>query len=168
MVDLLFFELMSHLSHVKQMNSQPVHLTHELILCKLITRGRIEFNGDSTGKSPCWHQISNLPTHMIFNLQPYLQKWFCYFLGSTKWGPINWAVLWGFNSFQQVVLNTVLTLPEPWCQERVCRPSAWLTGSHKGACLWFVPAAPGVPKQSPVQSPMSLIFSVQMEFGKKY
>ena len=31
-MDLLFIELMSHLSHVKQMYSQPIHLTHELIL----------------------------------------------------------------------------------------------------------------------------------------
>ena len=97
MVDLLFFELMSHLSHVKQMNSQPVHLTHELILCIQITRGRIKFNGDSTGKSPCWHQISNLPTHMIFNLQPYLTYW--------NW-PFSWLhtvgpVLWG-TSLQQL------------------------------------------------------------------
>ena len=33
LVDLLFIELRSHLSHVKQMFSQPIHLTHELILC---------------------------------------------------------------------------------------------------------------------------------------
>ena len=33
LVDLLFIELMSHLTHVKQMYSQAIHLTHELILC---------------------------------------------------------------------------------------------------------------------------------------
>ena len=38
---LLFVGLMSHLSHVKQMYSQ--HLTHELILCIQITRGREDF-----------------------------------------------------------------------------------------------------------------------------
>ena len=32
LVNLLFNERMSHLSHVKQMYSQPIHLTHELIL----------------------------------------------------------------------------------------------------------------------------------------
>ena len=33
MVDLLFIELMSYLSQVKQMYSQSIHITHELILC---------------------------------------------------------------------------------------------------------------------------------------
>ena len=34
LMDLLFIEVMSHISHVKQMFSQPMHLTHlELILC---------------------------------------------------------------------------------------------------------------------------------------
>ena len=33
LVDLLLIELMSHLSHVQQMYSQPKHQTHELILC---------------------------------------------------------------------------------------------------------------------------------------
>ena len=32
LVDLLFIEHMLHLSHVKQMHSQPIHLAHELIL----------------------------------------------------------------------------------------------------------------------------------------
>ena len=32
LVNLLFNEHMSHLSHVKQMYSQPIHLTYELIL----------------------------------------------------------------------------------------------------------------------------------------
>ena len=34
-MDLLFIELMSHLSHVKEMYSQSIHLAHELILCIL-------------------------------------------------------------------------------------------------------------------------------------
>ena len=43
LVDLLSIELMSHLSHVKQMLR-----THDLILRRLIiTRGRVHFNGDS-------------------------------------------------------------------------------------------------------------------------
>ena len=33
LVDILFIELMLHLSHVKQMFSRPIRLTHELILC---------------------------------------------------------------------------------------------------------------------------------------
>ena len=40
LVDLLFIELTSHFSLVKQMYSQPIHLTHELILWMQITRGR--------------------------------------------------------------------------------------------------------------------------------
>ena len=34
--------------------------THELILSIQITRGRVDCNGDSAVKSPCWHQVSNL------------------------------------------------------------------------------------------------------------
>ena len=47
LVDLLFIELMLNLSNVKQMYSQQIHLTHELILCLLITSGRVDFNGYS-------------------------------------------------------------------------------------------------------------------------
>ena len=50
LVDLLFIELMSHLSHVKQIYSQPIHLAHELMFCVQ----RVDFNGDSAVKSPCW------------------------------------------------------------------------------------------------------------------
>ena len=38
-----FFEIMLHLSHAKQMNSQPVHLWHELILFTQITRRQVDF-----------------------------------------------------------------------------------------------------------------------------
>ena len=31
------------------------HLTHESILCIQITRGRVDFIGDSKVRSPCWH-----------------------------------------------------------------------------------------------------------------
>ena len=51
LVDLLFIELMSYLSHVKQMYSQPIHLTQELKLCKQITRGREE--GYILTENPC-------------------------------------------------------------------------------------------------------------------
>ena len=59
-VDLLFIELLSHLSHVKQMYIQPIHLTHELILFIQITRGRLHFNRYSAVKSSCWHRALNL------------------------------------------------------------------------------------------------------------
>ena len=45
-VDLLFVELMLHLSHAKQMYSQPMHLSHELMLCLQTSRRRADFNGD--------------------------------------------------------------------------------------------------------------------------
>ena len=32
-----------HLSHVKQIYSQPYHLKHELILCIQVKRGRVDF-----------------------------------------------------------------------------------------------------------------------------
>ena len=60
LVDLLYIELMPHLSNVKQMYSRPIHLTHELILCIPITRGRANFTGDTTMKSPCWHLFLSL------------------------------------------------------------------------------------------------------------
>ena len=45
LVNLLFNERMSHLSHVKQMYSQPIHLTHELILSTQNTGGRGHLHG---------------------------------------------------------------------------------------------------------------------------
>ena len=32
---------------------QPMHLTHEMILCLLMTRGRVDITGDSVVKRPC-------------------------------------------------------------------------------------------------------------------
>ena len=61
LVDLLTIELKLHLSHVKLMLSQPMHLAHELILSIQITR-RVDINGDSAMKSHCWHRVSNLQT----------------------------------------------------------------------------------------------------------
>ena len=53
LVDLLFIELMSHFSIVKQMYSQSIHRTNELILCIQIIRGMEHFNRNTTMKSPC-------------------------------------------------------------------------------------------------------------------
>ena len=113
LVDILFIELMSHPSYVKQMYSPPMHLTHELIMCIQIPIGRGHFIGDSTLKSPCWHefQACHLPTQFFFDLPPY---------------------------FRYRILD-------------ICRPSAWLTCSQNNAWLWFLSAAPGVPKTSPIQ-----------------
>ena len=43
-VNLLFIELMLHLSRAKQMYSRPIHLTHKFNMCLQITRGRFDFN----------------------------------------------------------------------------------------------------------------------------
>ena len=65
-----FIERVSHLSNVKQMYSQPIHLTHEILLCLHITRGGVHFNADSAVKSPCWQGVSKLgpsdPYHAHF------------------------------------------------------------------------------------------------------
>ena len=59
-MDHLFTQLMLHLSHVKQMCSQSIHLTHELILRIQITRGRVDFIRDFAVKSPCRPRLFNL------------------------------------------------------------------------------------------------------------
>ena len=51
-MDLLFIKLMLHLSLVKQMYSQTMHLTHELKLFIQITRRRVDYNIDSTVNDP--------------------------------------------------------------------------------------------------------------------
>ena len=91
LVDLLFIELMSHLSHVKQMNSQSIHLKHELILCLQITRGRVHLNGDSTAKHPCWHQVLNLWPSLICS-RTFLTG-FCHFHGSTRSGTTTRIII---------------------------------------------------------------------------
>ena len=58
---LLFSEFMFHLSHVKQIYSQTMHLKHELIFCTQITRRTVYINRDSPVKSPCMHRVLNLP-----------------------------------------------------------------------------------------------------------
>ena len=60
-VDLFFIEL----SLVKQMFSQPFHLAHELIFCAQITRGWIDYNGDSTVISPEF-QTCDFPIQIFF------------------------------------------------------------------------------------------------------
>ena len=58
---------MWHLSHVKQMCSDPIHFSDELKLCGQITWGRVDLNRDSALKSPCQQWVSNLrPSDVIF------------------------------------------------------------------------------------------------------
>ena len=91
-------DLMSHLSHVKWMYCQPIHLKHELILRLQITRGCVDFNGDSTVKSLCWRWVSNLwPSDLDllhFAAVPFLQN-LTFFMAPHGPAPFKWPVLWG-------------------------------------------------------------------------
>ena len=105
-VDLLSVELMWLLSSAKQLYSQPVHLSHKLILCVQIV------------KLQTW----DLLTQILFTLQPYfpLRIW-----------PFSWLHSSGQYSGSKAVQSTVQNFPEPVRFERVCHPSAWLTCSCK-------------------------------------
>ncbi len=155
-MDLLFIEHMLHLSHVRQMYSQTMHLTHELKSWIKIVRRRVGFNGDSTVKDPCWRRVSNrdLPTQVLsFAASPSLQG-FGHFHGSTRSGPFKWPVLRG-TTLKWSPASYLEHSPDlPW----VCTP--WkslppnLLGLHAPATelgFGFLSAAPGVPKRSPIQ-----------------
>ena len=49
LVDLLFIELVLHLSHAKKVYGQPMHLSHELIFWWQITRKRVNFSFQAFG-----------------------------------------------------------------------------------------------------------------------
>ena len=104
-MDLLYFGLMSHLSHVKQMLSQPLHLTHEFILCTQIAIRRPDF----TVKSPCWHRVLNLwpsNTNILWlAVVPSWQDLAIFIHGSTLLGPIQ-------------VASTILEQSPTSCQEQ--------------------------------------------------
>ena len=59
------------------MFSQTMYLSHELILCTQITRGRVDFNGDSAVKIHCWKRVFNMlpldPDLLCFAAVPSLQ-----------------------------------------------------------------------------------------------
>ena len=74
-----------------------MHLTHELILSIQIKRGKVHLNWDSTVKSPCWHQVSNLwpsdPDLFRFAVVPSLQDLAIFMVGlrviSVLWVQVN-------------------------------------------------------------------------------
>ena len=84
--------------------------------------------------APSFEHVTFRP-RFFSNLQPYLP----YRIQPHGRAPFKWPVLWGplCSSRQQAVRNTVQTFPQPVSLERVCRTSAWLTCSRKGARLWF-------------------------------
>ena len=49
-----------------------------MILCIQITRGRVDFNGDSAVIRPCWHQVSNLGQRNAYNLFNLLGSLLCF------------------------------------------------------------------------------------------
>ena len=103
------------------MYSQSIHLTHELILCIQIKRGRVHFNRDSTAKSPCWHQVLNLwPSHPDL-LQsaaiPSLQD-LAIFMAPHSRAPFKWPVLWG-TALQQSPASCPEHRPD---SPRACMP----------------------------------------------
>ena len=84
-------------------NSQPMHLTHKLILCSQITWGRVDNSWDSAVKSPCWHWVLNLwPSNrdlLRFAAVPSLQDLAifraphrCFHLGVICWKKMS--MLW--------------------------------------------------------------------------
>ena len=106
LVGVLFIELILNLSHVKQMIFQTIHVTHELILCILITRKREDINRDYTVKIPCWYQVLNLlpsnPDLLCFAVVPYLQE-------LHRSYPIQAAGVPLSSGHQQAVQTTVKT-----------------------------------------------------------
>ena len=156
LVDLLFIELMLHLSHVKQMYSQTIHLTHELKSCIQIIRRRVDFNGDSTVKAPCRRRDSNRdhPTQVLsFAAAPSLQD-LAIFMAPHSRAPFKWPVLWG-TTFQWSPASSLEHSPD---FPRACTPwkrfAAHLLGLYAPATepgFGFLSAAPGVPKRSPIQ-----------------
>ena len=89
-VDLLFIELMSHLSRVK-------HLSRKLILISKITRQGMIFNGDATAKIIVGAELwaYDLPTPIFFDLLPLLLHMNWPFSWVHTDGPIQEAKTWG-------------------------------------------------------------------------
>ena len=104
-----------------------MHLTHELILSIQIKRGKVHLNGDSTVKSPCWHQVLNLwpsdPDLFQFAVVPSLQDLAIYMVGL-----LVIRVLW-----VQVNLDPVILFY--WDQR-----SMWTLKSPQNAALLRVPS----------------------------
>ena len=107
----LFIELMPHLSHVKQIYSQPMHLTHELIQWIQITRGRAHFNRDSTVKrlAPSFEPVIFRPRSSLICSCTFLTG-LGHFQGSTRSGPIQVASTLG-DRFAAVTSKLYRTQP---------------------------------------------------------
>ena len=100
--------------------------------CIQIPRERVDFNGDSAVKSPCWFWVLNL---QLFNpdllpfapivsylIWPFFMAPHCWVHSSGQYSaePLG-------SSCNQALRNTVQTFPEPVCPERAFRSSVWIT-----------------------------------------
>ena len=144
LVDLLFIELMTNLSLVKQMYSQSKHFTHELILWIQIERGMDHFIWDSITKN--WHQVLNLwssnPDLLWFAAMPSC-------IGPHSSGQYSGGPL--CSSRHQAVWNKSRLSQSQYGLKEF---GSNLLGLHAPATepgFVFLSAAPGVPKRSPIQ-----------------
>ena len=138
------------------MYSPTIHLTHEVILSLLITRGRVDFNKDSTVKV----LVGTLFCTSHHLTQIFFRSGLAIF---TWYEPHSSGQLQG-------VWNTFHTYPEPECLEQICRQSNWLTRSHNGAWLWFLSSStwssPAVSHPSTIQAQCCLtsVFEWELVF----
>ena len=164
---------MSHLSHLKQMYSQSIQLTHELILCIQITRGRVHFNRDSTAKSPCWHRVLNLwpsnPDLLWFAAVPSLQD-LAIFMAPHGRAPFKWPVLWG-TALQQSPASCLEHSPD-FCRAgttwKSLPPICLAYKLPRQSPAWFCQQHLEFPSSLPSKyypGPMLLNFSIQMGTG---
>ena len=153
---------MSHLSHVKQMLSQPLHLTHELILCTQIARKRPDFTVKVlAGTEFC---TCDLPTQIFFDLQLYLPD--------RIW-PFSWLHIVGPHSSGQYHFGAVAnklsgTKSRLYTLKEF---AAHLLGLHApatepsfGFCQQYLELPSSLPSKY-YPSPMLLNFSVGMGTG---
>ena len=119
--ELLFIELMANLSHV--MHTQPIHLTHELLLCIQITRGRVP--------AGIKFRACDLQTKIFFDLQPNL-PYMIWPFSLLHMAEPRLSGLYSRGQFcsncQLALWNTVQAFPEPvhstWSYKAVSRPSS--------------------------------------------
>ena len=142
LINLLLIEHMSHLSFVKQIYNQPIHLTHELILCTQISRKKVDINKDSAVITLCLHQVFESATQIFFELQPYFPEKIMLFswlhtFGSHSSGQYSRGPL--CSSHQQAVRNAVHPFPKPLKMFAAhllayIRSSHWLYNLREDAC----------------------------------
>ena len=91
-------------------NVRSTNTSHRWIdLCIQITKGGIYFNGDSSVKSPCWHQVSTRwpsgPDLLWFTAEPPFQDLVIFM------APFKWPVLLG-GTFQQSLASSPEQSPD--------------------------------------------------------